>query len=557
MRTIGILVPAIVMMLSAGLAYAGGGTAFTYQGRLLDAGGPANGLFDFEFELWDAEVAGIQIGSTQIHNAVPITDGLFTLQIDFGANVFNNTDRWLTMTVDTVLLSPRQPVTRVPYAIQTRGIFVDEDQDVGIGTTNPTNPLHVLLTIPGQAVRIESTDPTNNFTALGITHNGSAPSILAFNSGTGHAGEFRVFNPNSAAAVRGLNQGFGNAGLFEINNANNSAPAIHAETNGTNGTAVFGTTASSGDAARGVYGYATSPTGGTIGVHGRVESTLGKAVFAYSAATSGINYGVDAYVNSPAGTAVRGVSVDPEGYGGYFIGRGHFQKHTTIGRSEIQITSAELFGVHTTAETDFGGMYVSTQGTGGKPFYGYSAGWDVDAYHYYDGPSDKWHLVIGGTRLTVNGSDGFVGIGTTTPGFRLEVNGSAGKPGGGSWSNASDRRLKKNIEDLDGSLDQLMKLRGVTFEYKDPDAINELHGERMGMIAQEVEEVFPDWVTEGGHGYKTLTFRGFEALTVEALRELKDENTHLQSENENLRERLDALESLVGHLMSERKERLE
>ena len=43
------------------------------------------------------------------------------------------------------------------------------------------------------------------------------------------------------------------------------------------------------------------------------------------------------------------------------------------------------------------------------------------------------------------------------------------------------------------------------------------------MIAQEVEEVFPDWVSEGGHGYKTLTFRGFEALTVEALRELREE----------------------------------
>ena len=68
-----------------------------------------------------------------------------------------------------------------------------------------------------------------------------------------------------------------------------------------------------------------------------------------------------------------------------------------------------------------------------------------------------------------------------------------------------------------------IKQDGVPFEYRDPDSINEPHGTRIGMIAQEVEEVFPDWVKEGGHGYKTLTFRGFEAITVEALRELREE----------------------------------
>ena len=77
-----------------------------------------------------------------------------------------------------------------------------------------------------------------------------------------------------------------------------------------------------------------------------------------------------------------------------------------------------------------------------------------------------------------------------------------------------------------------MRLRGVTFEYKDPDSINELHGTRIGMLAQEVEEVFPDWVNEGGHGYKTLTFRGFEALTVEALRELRAEKDRQLAERD-------------------------
>ena len=46
------------------------------------------------------------------------------------------------------------------------------------------------------------------------------------------------------------------------------------------------------------------------------------------------------------------------------------------------------------------------------------------------------------------------------------------------------------------------------------------------------EEVFPDWVSEGGRGYKTLTFRGFEALTVEALRELRAEKDRQLAERD-------------------------
>jgi hypothetical protein len=129
------------------------------------------------------------------------------------------------------------------------------------------------------------------------------------------------------------------------------------------------------------------------------------------------------------------------------------------------------------------------------------------------------------------------------PGYTLHVNGEAGKPGGGSWAAASDRRLKKDIQDLKGVLDKLLSLRGVSFEYKDPQAINELSGKQIGMIAQEVERVFPQWIDEGADGYKRLTFRGFEALVVEALRELRDEK---DAKIASLEARLQALERAAG-----------
>jgi hypothetical protein len=150
--------------------------------------------------------------------------------------------------------------------------------------------------------------------------------------------------------------------------------------------------------------------------------------------------------------------------------------------------------------------------------------------------------MAGSTKVTVLPT-GNVGIGTVAPAFLLHVNGSAGKPGGGSWSVPSDARLKKNVRTLSGSLDMLLRLRGVSFEYIDPKSIGELAGERTGFIAQEVEQVLPDWVETGPDGFKKLTIRGFEALAVEALRELRAEK---DGEIAGLREQLASTESLLA-----------
>jgi len=153
-------------------------------------------------------------------------------------------------------------------------------------------------------------------------------------------------------------------------------------------------------------------------------------------------------------------------------------------------------------------------------------------------------------------ANGNVGIGTVSPNFLLEVNGTAGKPGGGSWSTSSDARLKKNVRTLAGALDKLLALRGVSFEYIDPEKIHELSGERMGLIAQEVEKVFPDWVETGPNGYKRVTVRGLEALVVEALRQLRAEQEsqlaalkrEKDTEIQELKQSLSALTAKVNRL---------
>ena len=155
-----------------------------------------------------------------------------------------------------------------------------------------------------------------------------------------------------------------------------------------------------------------------------------------------------------------------------------------------------------------------------------------------------------GTNQFLIRASGGVGIGTESPQFALHVNGDAGKPGGGAWTVASDARLKKDIRPLEQALARLLQLHGVTYEYKDPKAIHELPGQQTGMIAQEVEKVFPEWVEPGRDGMKRLSVRGFEALTVEALRELrteKDEQIRARDAQINsMEKRLAALERMIS-----------
>jgi hypothetical protein len=125
----------------------------------------------------------------------------------------------------------------------------------------------------------------------------------------------------------------------------------------------------------------------------------------------------------------------------------------------------------------------------------------------------------------------------------LTVTGNAFKPGGGTWGVSSDIRLKQNVRPLAGALDNLLRLRGVFFEWKEPEQQGNLTGRQMGLIADEVEKVFPEWLSIDSEGYKQLTVRGFEALVVEALRTLTAENDYIKVQNQALETRVVGLEA--------------
>ncbi|MBX3387925.1 MAG: tail fiber domain-containing protein [Phycisphaeraceae bacterium] len=140
----------------------------------------------------------------------------------------------------------------------------------------------------------------------------------------------------------------------------------------------------------------------------------------------------------------------------------------------------------------------------------------------------------------------------------LTITGNAFKPGGGSWAISSDPRLKHDISPLTGTLDRLLSLRGYQFFYND-DVIRSnrgMPGVQIGLMGDEVERVFPDWVTRDENGMRMVTERSTTALMVEALRDLraeKDEqirarDTKIESQGreiEDLNARLQRVEEIL------------
>ena len=99
-------------------------TTFSYQGRLNDASRSATGSYDLSFTLYDStNQPGTVVAGPITNSPTAVTNGLFTVTLDFGSGVFSGSDRWVEIAVRTngsgafVVLLPRQLLTPAPYAI--------------------------------------------------------------------------------------------------------------------------------------------------------------------------------------------------------------------------------------------------------------------------------------------------------------------------------------------------------------------------------------------------------------------------------------------------------
>ncbi len=135
------------------------------------------------------------------------------------------------------------------------------------------------------------------------------------------------------------------------------------------------------------------------------------------------------------------------------------------------------------------------------------------------GEFDNNYLAING-HLDVNSTSIFNGIVDAMN--DLNVSGAfnvAGiATGSGPWNNSSDRRLKTNIQTVPNALEKVLKLRGVTYDWKD----GREKGTRLGFIAQEVDEVLPQVIDKSGEFY-TMQYAPLTAVLVEAIQEQQEQ----------------------------------
>src|SRR5688500_11277420 len=97
-RTVPLLIQALMISLIQISALAQG-TAFTYQGRLNEGGTPTTGIYDLRFAIYDSLAGGTALGGPITNAPVAVTNGVFTVLLDFGAAVFNGNPRWLEIGV--------------------------------------------------------------------------------------------------------------------------------------------------------------------------------------------------------------------------------------------------------------------------------------------------------------------------------------------------------------------------------------------------------------------------------------------------------------------------
>jgi hypothetical protein len=276
------------------------GTNFVYQGFLNNNGQPANGSFDFEFRLYDALSGGAQVGSTSTAANQAVSNGLFTVMIDFGPGAFNGSARFLQIKVrpagsgSLVLLSPRVELAATPYAQysnSTGGL-----QGRSISGAAPT--LHQVLQWNGSQWAPASSTVAAPLNLAGTT----GPILSVSNSGAGVAGNF-VHADSNSAALRGAN----------------TAPGGFPDY----GTGVLG-----------VQGSGTTDYKWEAGVTGRSYNAQGNGVVGY--ATGSDATGV--YGESSNGAGAYGIwGVSTTGLAGFFEGNVDITGNVSAGSKQFKI----------------------------------------------------------------------------------------------------------------------------------------------------------------------------------------------------------------------------
>ncbi|MFV8256305.1 tail fiber domain-containing protein [Bdellovibrio bacteriovorus] len=175
------------------------------------------------------------------------------------------------------------------------------------------------------------------------------------------------------------------------------------------------------------------------------------------------------------------------------------------------------------------------------------------------GQSWRWYSSSTGAPLGANAM--CFGVGTCL--FTLRTDGTATLAG--TLTQGSDRRLKRDIATIDGALDSILQINGVTYNWIDPSKGDKRD---IGLIAQEVEKVFPEVVKTDSKGMKSVAYQNLVSPIIQAVKEFyaqwqndsrtlhakvvqqEKEISALKEENKDLKTRVDEIDAMKKALCS-------
>ena len=403
------------------------GTAFTYQGHLTDGGNSAHGLYNLEFLLYNVSSGGSAVAGPITSSGIVVSNGLFTVVLDFGTGVFNGTTYWLQIGVETngggsfTLLSPRQELTPAPYSIYS--------ENAGVATAANSVANGIVSAQQLNTLGAPGTGQVLGYNGSGLVWTNPASASFAWNlsgnAGTTPAANFLGTTDNEPLDL----DSSGERGLQLQYVSRSAPPPIIAFTSGMNVLGGFwGNTISNN-----VIGATIA--GGGYSFYNILTSASYPNVVSGDFGSIGGGYG------NTAGT----YATIPGGYNNVATGAGSF----AAGRN-AQTANAGNFVWSDGSETPFAGTGANAfdvLASGGVNFFNGSAGVNVDELNGNNG-SINYGLRFGvgsgegiGSKRSSGGNqygldfytsfnnrmsilnNGFVGINTTAASQQLEVNG--------------------------------------------------------------------------------------------------------------------------------------
>ncbi len=352
------------------------GTGFTYQGRLIDSNSVANGLYDFEFELYDAPSDGNQLGSTIDINDLDVIDGYFTVELDYGS-VYDGNGVWLEIGVrageltdpcEYTVLEPRQRTTPTPYAIYAQeAAYAQGATDLALpysGTVADSGPVFSLTnTGSGYAGHFEQAGSSNTNGGLNVTTAAGLYGAKILNQG-GNSGYSYGLH---VTTEKDTGTGSPAYGIKSIANNNNSyAYGLAAEATSTNSYAHGG--------------YFKANAGGSVarGIAIDVDNTKASGGYSYgiwldSSSTNGTPYGIysTAYAGSASTSSLHGIYSSGTHYGTAGTSYGMYSR--VYGSN-----AGDSYGIYSygskyssdTAGTAYGGYFIGDNDRTGGESYG-------------------------------------------------------------------------------------------------------------------------------------------------------------------------------------------